>query len=1256
MRATAILLTVFCLSLMASAASAASHPWNSARLMAPALLGQVRSPSGSAEATRDAESRDASQPSGRYTLSDESDRAAGERPSRSASDPKSQSRGMLREARRALAQDDPRRASELVGQVKRLGVTFTPQEDSPEKIESLLRRAQQTAAGAPNNDQAAHAREQAQLLMDQAEGLLRYQDFAAAQELAQRAGELPVQYQPFDQTPDRLLGRIDAARRANAKAAPAPGGRVAEPRGLTELEGPGRPRRLAGPTSSPKKQQVQQLISAATAAMKAGDLPAARDFAMQAESLAVPDNQFGDDELKPWQIRKQIEDQVVRRNLTQPGSPPGERYALSDEGESGGRFPVAQGVYDPARDRTRNAQAQATERGTPTASAAPGAGGSAGMRLYQEGLRALEQQDRPGALDRFKEAWKYEAELEPAVRRDLMTKLSLLQAAPGALPPNEQLSPLEEVDAQEQLRRQQLTREILNEQKAAEREAADDPNAALIRLQKLRDRVREAEVTPGSKKQLLTLVDRSISELQEFLERNRQQIAQDQHNREVLRNVEDERLKTIEVQNQIAKMVEDFNTLVDERRYAEAEVIAKKADEIAPRDPVVVNLVEKSRFLRRIAADAEIRADKEEGFIQAMLEVDRAAIPGDDGNSYRFNERLWRDLSRDRRRTLERMNLNFSRADAEIHKKLKTEVDVRFNEQPLADVLNTLGALANVNVYLDPQGLAVEGVAIDTPVTINLREPISLRSALNLILQPLQLSYIVEDGVVRITNEDAQKENVYAKVYNVADLVIPIPNFVPTQTTNLQEAIRESYQAMGYGSATPPSGTTPLLLSANQKDATTDGSVLAQVGASGSLGTRPTQLSRYGLGAGGSTQADFDGLIDLITSVIQPSSWDEVGGTGSVQGFDTNLSLVISTTQETHDQIADLLDQLRRLQDLQVTIEMRFITLSDNFFERIGVDFNFDIDDNTGFSPQALGLVPGTAGDPRLEDSRPSMVVGLNPLPGARSGTADGDLRFTQGSFGASLPPFGAFDAGSAANFGFAILSDIEAFFVITAASGDSRTNVLQAPKVTMFNGQSASVLDQSQRPFVTSIIPVVADFAVAQQPVITVLNEGTSLSVQAVVSSDRRFVRLTLVPSFTTIGDVETFRFAGSDSSDTGTTKTEDRDDQGNVDRATTMANNFLTQQGSVVQLPTFNFTTVLTTVSVPDGGTVLLGGIKRLREGRTERGVPILSKLPYISRLFKNVGIGRETTSLMMMVTPRIIIQEEEEERQTGYTAADQ
>jgi general secretion pathway protein D len=193
-----------------------------------------------------------------------------------------------------------------------------------------------------------------------------------------------------------------------------------------------------------------------------------------------------------------------------------------------------------------------------------------------------------------------------------------------------------------------------------------------------------------------------------------------------------------------------------------------------------------------------------------------------------------------------------------------------------------------------------------------------------------------------------------------------------------------------------------------------------------------------------------------------------------------------------------------------------------------------------------------------------------------------------------------------------------------------------------------------TQRPFVTSITPVVGDFAVAQQPVIVVLNEGTQLNVQGIVSDDKRFVRLTLVPFFSQIGDVDTFTFEGR-----RTTRSSSRDENGDtngdgvIDDSDEVdeTSNLDVIEGTTVQLPTFAFTQVSTTVSVPDGGTILLGGIKRLAEGRSERGVPMLSKIPYISRLFRNVSVGRDARSLMLMVTPRIIIQEEEELAQTGF-----
>ena len=84
-------------------------------------------------------------------------------------------------------------------------------------------------------------------------------------------------------------------------------------------------------------------------------------------------------------------------------------------------------------------------------------------------------------------------------------------------------------------------------------------------------------------------------------------------------------------------------------------------------------------------------------------------------------------------------------------------------------------------------------------------------------------------------------------------------------------------------------------------------------------------------------------------TTVEYDTWMENGsGEGEIQPFPTNLSLVISQTQKVHDQIGDLLEQLRRLQDLQVTIEVRFIRLSDQFFERIGIDFDFNIEDGSG--------------------------------------------------------------------------------------------------------------------------------------------------------------------------------------------------------------------------------------------------------------------------------------------------------------------
>jgi hypothetical protein len=72
-----------------------------------------------------------------------------------------------------------------------------------------------------------------------------------------------------------------------------------------------------------------------------------------------------------------------------------------------------------------------------------------------------------------------------------------------------------------------------------------------------------------------------------------------------------------------------------------------------------------------------------------------------------------------------------------------------------------------------------------------------------------------------------------------------------------------------------------------------------------------------------------------------------------------------------------------------------------------------------------------------------------------------------------------------------------------------------------------------------------------------------------------------------------------------------------------------------------------VTSAVVVPDRGTAVVGGYSSLVEGRNEFGPPGLSQTPYLSRLFRNVGYGRQPRYVRLLVGVRIISMQEEEER---------
>jgi type II secretory pathway component GspD/PulD (secretin) len=129
----------------------------------------------------------------------------------------------------------------------------------------------------------------------------------------------------------------------------------------------------------------------------------------------------------------------------------------------------------------------------------------------------------------------------------------------------------------------------------------------------------------------------------------------------------------------------------------------------------------------------------------------------------------------------------------------------------------------------------------------------------------------------------------------------------------------------------------------------------------------------------------------------------------------------------------------------------------------------------------------------------------------------------------------------------------------------------------------------------------------------------GSVLDVEGTISADRRYVTMTVRPTVTRLVSLTGFPIQTS----TGSTTSQ-----------------------AFIQLPVVAIQEMATTVSVPDRGTLLLGGQRQAAQFEREQGVPLLSKVPVVNRLFTNRGMVRDEQTLLILVKPTIIINRESEE----------
>lgn len=1100
---------------------------------------------------------------------------------------------MMAQARACLNNGDLVSALNLAAQVKSMNVTFYPGEESPETIVAAVRAIQSGQAARQNPEVAEAARRKALQHVAEARLMMKEDRLIDALHAVRQAQQCNAVFQPQDDLPENVLDDLRRAAQGQIEKYSAAAQTLASHRRYQDAERYWNyVRQVAGAFGMETRGIDAKL--AETRTLAAGGTPQ--------ESAVVPTTgSMSEEERKGREILAQARSQLDRGELTEARKLAESLYtgpfALKDEA----RKLLAQ--IDDAEYK------QAVKRSE---------------LLYEQAVRAFMRKDYEVAatylhsldvklLDERKRAHAQEMLASRELRSQAVVAAGhrepAMQTPPEQLPASETSGNLlNEVRKRQEI----LMQKLRDEQLQSERDAAKlanqgDYTGAIKRLDAAVTAIKESELDPETTAAMLRRLEQrkkqysTMSEQVAFaeLQKDKMNAASEVAKRRFL--FEEQK------REQVNEYLRQYNALYKEGKYKEAAVVAMKAKELDPDNPATEIALFKADVMRSLSSEERIKLAKGNGFSDAMVDVARSAAPPAESDlpiSYGDKEQ-WFVNSEKRKGKVALHVKPLSPEDKEVANKLNTVISVDFKNKPLIEVLDELRQMTGINIVPDRQYIEMDGIQLEQPVTLPL-DHVPVKTALRLILHNARLTYVIQDGVVLVTTPAGEKGKMTRKVYPVADLVVPLE----------QDGPPSPLDAMTGGNPANSQNTNGFQVQIHNSP----GDALSGSWANGAPSGNP------GKTRSAATRSMVETLIQLIQNTIEPASWDSMGGSGHIEYYPIGMSLVVSQTPDIQEQVQLLLDRLRELQQVQVTVEVRFITVSENFFERIGIDFDFQINDNqTRFSKQVAANAFAPPNVPNEPSHLDNVIVGLTPTGVF---TNDLDIPINVSSFERSALPsgFAGFPGQIGGNggidMGIAFLSSIEAFLFIEAAQGDIRSNVLTAPKLTLYNGATATIFSSLSQFLVLQVIPVRDFFTglVTFLPINTPVPSTTQLTVSVVVSADRRYVTLILNPFIT---------------------------------RVVNSSRTFSPVAGITLQQPDFEQLSVTTAVTVPDGGTILLGGLKNMNEQRLEFGPPILSKLPYINRLFRNQSFGREARSLMIMVTPRIIIPEEEEEK-LGQTFA--
>lgn len=363
---------------------------------------------------------------------------------------------------------------------------------------------------------------------------------------------------------------------------------------------------------------------------------------------------------------------------------------------------------------------------------------------------------------------------------------------------------------------------------------------------------------------------------------------------------------------------------------------------------------------------------------------------------------------------------------------------------------------------------------------------------------------------------------------------------------------------------------------------------------------QPQQNQAAKGGGGGATTEDYMKKFGVLQALSKALS-----AGGKIDYIDTQNVVIIHDTAQVHESIKNMLGRLD-VEPMQVFVDVKFVSTTNGDVLNLGVDYGDNgpqVSVSGGSIPITLPFGLGSKGWEDLIIASPS---GNGPFVDP---TLNG---------GATVVPDTIFGS----------LSFTQVAATLRLLQRDSKTEVVQAPKIIALDGNEATIFvgetiryaeAKSEQGQAGGLQLSVAEASGSPVEV------GFQLLIRPNIVPGTQKIVMEVIPKETSLSGTGSSALAppGFDVFTIGASGLE----------------------GSIA-LPRTRSSTIVTTMMLDTGQTAVIGGLSTDQDTETHSSVPGLSKIPILGELFKHETKSRERRSLMVFITPTIVHSSEETE----------